>query len=156
MMSMQSHVLARRSMAALLLATPFAASAQAKTPQTFLESLYQPYRQKGFKGQPYWEPRRFFAADLAAAIEADMKAAKQRKEPPTLDGDPFVDAQEWEITDLTIATSASEGKAQGAISFKNLGEPKALAVLLVQTPQGWRISDIVGASGSLRKLYKLP
>jgi hypothetical protein len=28
-------------------------------------------------------------------------------------------------------------------------------VLLVQTPQGWRISNIVSASGSLRALYKL-
>jgi hypothetical protein len=148
-------VVGRRSLAALLLAVPLAAVAQQQTAQAFVESIYQPYRTKGFKGQPYWEPAHFFAPDLAAAIEHDMALAKQRGEPPTLDGDPFVNAQEWEISDLVIATSVGDGKGQSAVTFKNLGKPRALTVLLVQTPQGWRISNIVSASGSLRALYKL-
>jgi hypothetical protein len=156
MMATPSGFLGRRLVASLLIATPFSAVAQGQTPQAFLDDLYQPYRRKDFKGQAYWEPSRFFAPDLAAAIEKDMSAAKQRKEPPLLDGDPFVDAQEWQIGNLAITTSIANGKAQGAVAFTNLGESKAIALLLVQTPLGWRISDIVSASGSLRKLYKLP
>jgi len=139
----------------LLLAAPFGTAAQEKTPRAFVEDIYRPYQTKGFKGQPYWKPVPFFAPDLAAAIERDTAQAKQRKEVPVLDGDPFVDAQDWEISDLLIAVSDGNGKAQAAVTFKNLGEPKALALLLVRTPQGWRIADIVSANGSLRALYKL-
>ncbi|MBS0519078.1 MAG: DUF3828 domain-containing protein [Proteobacteria bacterium] len=163
---MSSRVPGRRLATALLLAVPTSAlastivapsvMAQGQTPQAFLDGLYQPYRQEGFKGQPYWEPRRFFAPDLAAAIEKDVAAARQHKEAPLLDGDPFVDAQDWQITDLTIVASAGDNTAQGAVAFRNLGEPKTLTVLLIRTPQGWRISDIVSATGSLRKLYRLP
>lgn len=149
-------VLERRFLlVALLVAAPFGAAAQEKMPRAFVEDIYRPYLTKGFKGQRYWEPSRFFAPDLAAAIERDFAQAKQRKEVPTLDGDPFVDAQDWEISDLLIATSDGDGKAQAAVTFKNLGEPRALALLLVRTPQGWRIADIVSANGSLRALYKL-
>lgn len=139
----------------LLFAIPFGAVAQEKTPRAFVEDIYRPYQTKGFKGQRYWESSRFFAPDLATAIERDAAQAKQRKEVPLLDGDPFVDAQDWEISDLLIVTSDGGGKAQAAVTFKNLGEPKALALLLVRTPQGWRITDIVSANGSLRALYKL-
>jgi hypothetical protein len=153
-------VLRRRLLAAVWLApatlAPAASAlAQQNTPQAFLEGIYNPYRQKDFKGQPYWEPARFFAPDLAAAIDHDMVEADKRKEPPTLDGDPFVDAQEWEITVLAISTSISGGNATGSVSFVNYGQPKSLTVSLVQTPQGWRIRDISGGSDSLRALFKL-
>ena len=94
----------------LLLAAPFGAIAQEKTPRAFVEDIYRSYQTKGFKGQRYWESSRFFAPDLAAAIERDMAQAKQRKEVPVLDGDPFVDAQDWQISDLMIATSDGDGK----------------------------------------------
>ena len=156
MRSTHFAVLERRFLlVGLLLAAPFGAAAQEKTPRAFVEDIYRPYQTKGFKGQPYWKPVPFFAHDRAAAIERDTAQAKQRKEVPVLDGDPFVDAQDWEISDLLIAVSDGNGKAQAAVTFKNLGEPKALALLLVRTPQGWRIADIVSANGSLRALYKL-
>ncbi|SJZ38376.1 Protein of unknown function [Enhydrobacter aerosaccus] len=143
-------------MVTLLLVAPLSANAQGQTPQAFLEELYRPYRQKDFKGQPYWETSRYFAPDLAAEIDKDMAAASKRNEVPLLDGDPFIDAQDWEITDLTVASSVDGGSAKGAISFKNAGQPKTVTVFLVQTPKGWRIADIVSPNGSLRKLYKLP
>jgi hypothetical protein len=151
-------VLRRWTLALALLALPIAAAAQ--QPQTaidFLKSIYEPYRSDSFKGQPYWEPRRFFAPDLAAAIERDFAEAKKRQEVPTLDGDPFLNAQDWQITGISYATSlAKDGKtAAGAVSFLNTGAPRAVALSLVDTPSGWRISDIVDSSGSLRALFKL-
>jgi hypothetical protein len=140
-----------------VLALPLAAQAQEQTPQQFLQSIYDPYRTAGFKGQPYWEAKRFFAPDLAQAIERDVAEAKKRKEPPTLDGDPFVDAQDWQITSISSSTSVNKEntKAAGAVAFLNSGEPKAMAIAMVKMPAGWRISDITGPSGSLRGLYKL-
>jgi hypothetical protein len=148
-------VLSRRLMALLLLAVPVAASAQEQTPQQFLGSIYDPYRKADFKGQPYWEVHRFFEPELARAIDKDFAEAKKRKEVPTLDGDPFVDAQDWKIDSLAYASSVNGDKAAGAVSFTNFGEPKGVALTMVKAPAGWRISNIVTANGSLRALFKL-
>jgi uncharacterized protein DUF3828 len=149
-------VLRRRSAALLLLALPAVANAQEQTPSQFLASIYEPYKKKDFKGQPYWEADRFFAPDLASSINKDFAEAKKRKEVPTLDGDPFVDAQDWQVESLAYTTtSVKDGKAAGSVALISLGEPKGMALTLVKTPAGWRISDIVTSGGSLRALYKL-
>jgi hypothetical protein len=150
--------LRRRAFAVALLAVPIAARAQVSTALDFLKSIYEPYKQAGFKGQPYWETERFFATELAQAIGRDFQEAKKRKEVPTLDGDPFVDAQDWRITSIgyAVAMSGNNGRAAAVVSFVNLDQPRQLAVFLIETPQGWRIDDIVGRGGSsLRALYKL-
>ena len=151
-----SSVLSRRALALTLLVVPVAAAAQEQTAQQFLASIYEPYKKADFKGQPYWEVSRFFAPDLASAIDKDFAEAKKKKEVPTLDGDPFVDAQDWKIESVSYAVSMiKDGKAAGAVALINLGEPKGVVLTLVRTPAGWRISDIVTANGSLRALFKL-
>ncbi len=150
-------MLRRDALALALLAVPIAARAQSSTALDFLKSIYEPYKQAGFKGQPYWETRRFFAADLAGAVEQDFAEAKKRKEVPTLDGDPFIDAQDWDIRSVSYAIPemSSGGRTVAAIALDNLGKPTLVALFLVETPQGWRIDDIVTRGSSLRALYKL-
>ena len=152
----------RLAFALPLLALPLAlpsvvARAQEQAPIDFVKAIYEPYRQAKFKGQPYDQPRRFFAPDLAAAIERDFAEAKKRNEPPTLDGDPFLDAQDWKVEAISYAVehSADKTKAAASVAFISIGEPRGVVLSLVKTPQGWRISDIIAASGSLRALYKL-
>ena len=148
-------VLSRRWLGLLLVVLPAAAGAQEQTPHQFLASIYEPYKKADFKGQPYWEAERFFAPDLARAIDKDFAEAKRRKEVPTLDGDPFVDAQDWKVETLAYATSVKGDKAAGAVALVSLGETKGIVLTIVRTPAGWRISDIVTANGSLRALFKL-
>jgi hypothetical protein len=153
-----SKRLGRRTLALALLVVPISARAQSGTALDFLKSIYEPYRQAGFKGQPYWETERFFAAELAQAIQRDFQEAKKRKEVPTLDGDPFIDAQDWSIASIgyAVSTGSTSSNAAAVVTFSNAGQPKQLAVFLIQTPRGWRIDDIVGRGGSsLRALYKL-
>jgi hypothetical protein len=146
----------RRILVLLLAALPVAARAQPQqSAQAFLEGLYAPYRTKGFRGQPYTQAERFFEPILARAMQRDYQLAKRNGVPPTLNGDPFVDAQEWEVTNLSIRAAAAGEQATGIVSFVNFTQKKTLAVELVQTPGGWRISDIAGAGGSLRALYKV-
>ncbi|MGE5148803.1 MAG: hypothetical protein ACM3II_01670, partial [Rhodospirillaceae bacterium] len=116
--------LRRRALALALLAVPIEARAQSSTALDFLKSIYEPYKQAGFKGQPYWETERFFATDLADAIQRDFAEAKKRKEVPTLDGDPFIDAQDWTIGGFSYAVSATKpgDAAAAAIAFDNLGK----------------------------------
>ena len=148
-------MLRRQLAAALLCVLPLGATAQT-TPQAFLESIYQPYLSQDFKGQSYTHVDRFFAPDLARAIDHDMREAARLKEVPTLDGDPFLDAQDWEISKLSISAKVDGAKATAVVGFENLGKPVRLSVDLIQTPVGWRIADISAPSGSLRALYKLP
>ena len=150
--------LRRRALALALLAVPIAARAQSSTALDFLKSIYEPYKKLDFKGQPYWEAKRFFVADLAEAIDHDFTEAKKRKEVPTLDGDPFIDAQDWDIALVGYAIAGAGPTSAAIVTLiegKN-GEPRRLAVFLVETSEGWRIDDIVGRGGSsLRALYKL-
>ncbi|MBS0223942.1 MAG: hypothetical protein JSR91_24710 [Proteobacteria bacterium] len=114
-------------------------------------SIYRPYQTKGFKGQPWAADILLCALTWAAAIEHDMTLAKQRGEPPALDGDPFVDAQDREISDPAITTSVAGDRALATVAFQNLDEPRThlrsclLSRLRVGAsglaPQGWRISD---------------
>lgn len=131
------------------------ASAQAATAQAFVESLYRPYLTKGFQGQPYDDTARFFVPALAQAIDRDNREAKRRNEVPTLNGDPFVDAQDWEISKLTVDVTANGDAATARVSFQNFGEAKQVLLELAKTPAGWRIAEIKAPSGSLRALYKL-
>ena len=158
----RSSVRRRRAIAAgaaALLWAPMSSAQGPQTPKEFLKSIYDPYFYiKDYKGQRYWEhPERFFAPDLTQAIERDFREAKKRDEVPTLDGDPFLDAQDWKVAELgySVQMNGAGTKAAGAVTFLNFDEPKGLAISLVKTPQGWRISDIVGVNGSLRALFKL-
>jgi hypothetical protein len=124
------------------------------TPEAFLRGIYTPYPNQDFKGQPFWQVDRFFAPDLARAIEADMREAKRRGEVPRLDGDPFVDAQDWDIAKLAISVKTEGPTATGLVSFENQGKPTEIKLDLVRTGMGWRIADIKSPSGTLSELYK--
>jgi hypothetical protein len=150
----------RRWAAAGLLCVLFSGTAIAQQPsaQAFLEAIYKPYLAKNSPGQNYREADRLFAPDLARAMNADNAAAAKRGEVPLLDGDPFVCAQEWEISKLTISASTAGTKTTGNVAFDTFGKPRQVTLDLVLTPTGWRIANIVCSSDptSLRALYKLP
>jgi hypothetical protein len=150
--------LRRRALALALIAMPIAVRAQGGNPIDFLKSIYEPYKKPDFKGQPYWEAKRFFVADLAEAIERDFAEAKKRNEMPALDGDPFIDAQDWDIGLVGYAVAGFRSTSAAIVTLieEKKDDPRRLALFLVETPQGWRIDDIVGRGGSsLRALYKL-
>lgn len=100
--------------------------------------------------------RRRSSRRSTSLLSADNAGAARRGEVPLLGGDPFVDAQDWEITKLAIAVVPSGTTAATAtVTFANQGKATRLLIELEQTPAGWRIADIKATSGSLRALYKL-
>ncbi len=151
-------MIARRTMGlalALLLAAP-PAMAQSATPQAFLDSIYRPYTDKSFKGHDYDKTERYFASPLREAMEKDYAEAKKRKEVPTLNGDPFIDAQDWEIANVSVnAWVTGPSTAMAVATFTNFGKPVRMTLELASTPAGWRISEIKAPSGSLRALFKV-
>jgi hypothetical protein len=138
------------------LAVP-ALAADDATPDKFLATIYHQYEGKNAKGVDIYGKgalARYFEPSLVALIAKDEAEAAKRGDVPELDGDPFIDAQDWEITDLKIATVMDgTDKATGTVSFQNFKEPHSVTVKLVKLPVGWRIADIVWAEDSLRGLY---
>jgi hypothetical protein len=135
------------------------AVAETGSPKAFLDGIYRSYLGKVSKGIPLSDAsviRRYFAPPLADAIVKDMADANKRGEVPALNGDPFIDAQDWEIANLAIAVkAAATDKAVATVSFTNFRERRTISLDLVRTGAGWRIAEIRAPSGSLRELYKL-
>ena len=144
-----------------------AAIAQGASPLAFLEQTYKVYRNSNnnnnsnnAKGIDTSRPeliRRYFAPGLAKAIIRDMAEAKKRGEVPRLNGDPFIDAQDWEIAGLKIEVipGATRRNATGVVTFTNANEPRKVSLDLIKTGDGWRIYEIKAPSGSLRELFNL-
>jgi hypothetical protein len=136
-----------------------AAVAETGSPQAFVDGIYKHYLGKDSKGLPLSSAtviRRYFAPPLADAIVKDFAAAHKRGEVPDLNGDPFVDAQDWEISNLKTAVKpAGANAAVATVTFVMFKKPRTVTLDLVNTRAGWRVAEIRWARGSLRALYKL-
>ena len=134
------------------------AAAAEQSAQDFLAAIYANYKGKNSKGASLGSTaaiNRYFTPALARLIDADSKAAAKRGEVGALGGDPFIDAQDWDIDALVIdVKETAPGKATGTVTFKNFGKDVTITHELVKLRQGWRIDEIRMPSGSLRALFK--
>src|ERR1700688_4125160 len=65
----------------------------------FVTAIYAAYKGKNAKGirlDTEANIRRYFEPTLAALMIKDQKDAARRHDAPNLDGDPFIDAPDWE------------------------------------------------------------
>jgi hypothetical protein len=120
------------------------AGAAEPSAESFVEAIYGAYKGKDAKGislDSNAAVRRYFEPKLAALIIKDRKNA--RGEVGKLDGDPFIDAQDWEIDAVDIAVrDVAADKAGATVSFKNVDRPRIVVLDLVKLKAGWRIADI--------------
>ncbi len=138
---------------ALAIATPglatqgLARSAPTASAQAFVEHIYDAYTGRhGSAGVPLdgsAEVRKLFDPPLATLILADRAKSARLDEPAALDGDPFVDAQDWALKNLRIRVAASGPAAATAdVGFDNLDQKVHLRIDLVLLDGGWRITEI--------------
>jgi hypothetical protein len=130
-------------------------SAKSFSAKSFVEAIYAPYKGKNARGTPLDNDaavRRYFAPQLAALIIKDRKDA--RGELPTLDSDPFIDAQDWEIDTFEIAVhETAADKARAHVTFKNFDKKTTVVLDIVKLKLGWRIANIIwDRDASLRGL----
>ena len=126
----------------------------------FVTGIYETYKGSGAKGLPLDTDRavrRYFEPSLAGLIIRDRRNA--HGEVGKLDGDPFIDAQDWNIDKLDIeVTDAGLGKAKATVKFVNLDRPATIVLDLVKIKNDWRIGDITwrrdGKAETLRALFK--
>jgi hypothetical protein len=127
----------------------------------FVTAIYAAYKGKNAKGirlDTEANIRRYFEPSLAALMIKDQKDAARRHDVPNLDGDPFVDAQDWDIAAFDIAvTDTVNGTASATVKFRNADTPTVVVLDLVKTGDNWRVGDITwqhdGKKETLRGLY---
>jgi hypothetical protein len=140
-------------LAGFLMVTPgFAAEQSARA---FLESIYARYQgidPEGVALSTDEDLNHYFTPELARKLAEDSRAAQAKGDVPELDGDPFVDAQDWQLTDLKIdVDDAATQKTTAKVSFENQGQPVTIRLDLVKIGADWKINDIHWPKGSLRQ-----
>lgn len=137
---------------------PLAARAADQTPRAFLQAIYKHYigtNTAGVKLDSDADYHRYFTPELAKIILDDIAKSQKNDDVPTLDGDPFIDAQDWSIKKVQIdVDDKATDKTVGKVSFKNLDKDETVTLDLVKIDGAWKIDDIHWPEDSLRGLYK--
>jgi hypothetical protein len=126
----------------LFLALTAAANGQSfDTPEALLEAFYEPY----FSGEFYEDEAPFRSAALQALYVNDDDVTPDG-EMGALSFDPYIDGQDFDITEFSIGTPAIAGdEAVVDVSFRNFGQPRSLTYELV-FEDGWKIDDVVSSN----------
>jgi len=129
----------------LALAVP-AFSATYDSPKALLNSIYESYSTDSFPedGEEIYSARlkRLFAADRERTPEGEVGA---------LDFDPFVNGQDYDLSDLIIEEPAVAGDiASSTVRFVNLGEKNVLVISMVRETDGWKVDDVESIEGEVQ------
>lgn len=129
--------------------TGLAAGQPYDTPEALLEAFYDPY----FSGDFSEDESQFRSAALQALYDTDAELTPDA-EMGAISFDPYIDGQDYEITNFEIGTAEIAGdQATVEVTFDNFGEPRALTYELVLEDGGWKIDDVV--SNNPDNLYRL-
>jgi len=122
--------------------TSFAAAQPYDTPDALLEAFYAPY----FSGDFPEDESQFRSAELQGLYDTDAELTPEG-EMGAISFDPYIDGQDYEITDFEIGAAGIAGEyASVDVTFNNFGEPRALTYELVLEDGGWKIDDVVSTN----------
>lgn len=125
-----------------VLASP-AAAQSFDDPRALVEHVYSSYLADQI---PSDYPREQFSPTLRQLWD-DMEARSEELEMPILDFDPFINGQDFDITDVTVADPLIDGDAATAVvTFRNFGMPQEMRYSLIRDAGGWKIDDLESLS----------
>jgi hypothetical protein len=137
---------------------PAASQAADQTPNAFLLAIYKQYVGKNAPGVQLdydSDYLKYFTPAMAKIIVDDSDKASKVGDVPTLDGDPFIGHQDWDITNLKITVDdMATDKTTGTVTFKNIGKPETITVDLLKVDGAWKIDDVHWVEDSLRGIFK--
>ncbi|WP_158880043.1 DUF3828 domain-containing protein [Rhodanobacter sp. L36] len=120
--------------------------------EKFLRGIYANYHEND-KGVPndVLKDSDVYETSLLALMAADQKAAGDGYV-GYMDADPLCDCQDFDIRDVKIGIKpTSKHRLDATVSFRNFGENQTLHLLLLHSPKGWRVFDVMSSEGSLRE-----
>lgn len=125
-----------------LTSLPVAAAQNYEMPQDLLEAFYEPY----VSGEFYEDETPFRSSALQALYDADAESTPVG-EMGALSFDPYIDGQDYELTDFVIGEPQVDGDhALVEVNFRNFDEERHLTYDLVFEDGGWRINDVVSTN----------
>ena len=129
------------------------------TPKALLEALYTPYSKGTDFDWGAWDETQFRTAHLNELFAADQKEADG--EVGRIDFDPYIDGQDYQISDLKIGGAAiSGGTAKVEVTFKNFDRAEDLMFTLIEETDGWKVDDVVSSDAdfpySLKAIMEAP
>jgi hypothetical protein len=128
-------------------------------PDVFLRAVYDRYVGENVGSIDYSKEavlRQYFTPELVAMMMKDRAAADAANEVPRLNGDPFLNAQDWKIASFDIKTvPISATRAEATVKFTNYNRQESFKVSLWFVDGAWRIDDIDygGNAGTLRGIF---
>lgn len=119
------------------------------TPQALIEAVYAPYvAQQLPEDEASWRSERLnalYQADAERTPEGEMGA---------LGFDPYINGQDWTITDLAIGEPVLSGESGTvSVTFKNFGVEQELVYTVVREAGGWKVDDVEAVAGEVQ--YRL-
>ena len=118
--------------------TPAAFAQTYAEPSELLEAFYAPY----FNGDFPEDETQFRSAALQALYDDDAQNTPEG-EMGALGFDPYIDGQDYELTDFEIGAPGIAGDfASADVTFKNFGQPHSLTFEMVREDGGWKIDDV--------------
>ncbi len=128
------------------------------SPENLLTSIYKAYlgaNATGYNWNDNADCLLAFTPETAKLILDDSKA--NAGEIGELDFDPFIAAQDFQITDLKISVAPrDETHATASVSFLNFKKPTKMTMNLLKLKAGWRIDDIIWSGkdrGTLKGVF---
>lgn len=145
--------------ALMLLLSVSASAATDQSVEAFVRSIYGSAYigrdSKGIELSSRAQFNRYFVPDIANRMADDADAAAKREVVGTLDGDPFINAQDWQIKSFDISVHTFDAThADATVTFENMGRPFKIVLALRRLKGLWRVADIDwGTSGKLSALF---
>ncbi|HEY4199729.1 MAG TPA: DUF3828 domain-containing protein [Devosiaceae bacterium] len=123
-----------------------ALAASYDSPKALLQSIYASYDSKEFpedQEEIYSQRMKdLMAADRARTPEGEIGA---------LDFDPFINGQDYELTELVIGEPVIDGDtASSQVTFKNFEDPIGLSITMVKEADGWKVDDVQSTVGEFQ------
>lgn len=108
-----------------------------------IESIYATYR--GDTNTPGYAD--VYSKRLQGLVDKDAKETPEG-EAGRFDWDPFVDGNDWRLTEVKVALLSRKGKrAQVGSTFSNHEKPRRILFDLVQDDRSWVIDEIRSMRG---------
>lgn len=136
---------------------PDGASTPAATdPSTVIRPLYDRYLTEGATFPPLQEQAPW-SNSLRGLLAAMVQRSQQINE-PILDFDPLINAQDYQLSNLSVANEAiADGShAVVRVTFINATTPTDIVYDLIWEDDGWKVDNIRGEGWDLRQIVAAP
>jgi hypothetical protein len=117
------------------------------TPEALLKALYSPYSQGDSFDWSNWDEAKFRSQELNDLFAKDLKEADG--EVGRIDFDPYVDGQDYQISDLKFGKATITGdSAKVEVTFKNFEMEEDMVFTLIKEADGWKVDDVKSKGGA--------